>query len=872
MTTNAAWICQDENRRHDVRAKGFNGLDYLEVSDDQRQLTVFLLGKAPEGLHRENVTLSGGRRVRDVKVTGFEIVKAGDPEQDDQLIVKVNKPGDASSYTLCLVDLDENGHPTGDPFPGFDRRYFCLDFSFKAGCASDLDCKTEEVCLPELQPEPDIDYLAKDYASFRQLLLDRLALTMPGWSERHVPDIGITLVELLAYVGDQLSYYQDAVATEAYLDTARQRISVRRHARLVDYRLHEGCNARAWLCIQTDSDRELDPGEFYFITGGGLQLPGTVLSPDDLKNIPASQYEVFEPLLEDPAGQVQLYQAHNRISFYTWGDGECCLLKGATSATLKDAWKPLPAPDVAKDETPAVQQKPPEPPDAAERERALHLQAGDVLIFEEVLGPRTGNPADADPRHRQAVRLVSVTPSVDPLYDQPVLEIEWDPADALTFPLCISTTSDPPECKYLDDVSVACGNVILVDHGRRIPGEDLGCVPVDHTEEFCPDPCRPAEIRWVPGRYRPQLKETGLTFSQPLPAGAPAASLLRQDPHQAMPWVRLSSALDPACAPEGTLEDVPAEPTNWQPRFDLLSSQAADADYVVEMDDQRRAHLRFGDGELGRQPEAYARFQATYRTGDGPAGNVGAGTISHIVFQHLVSGAELQPCNPLPAQGGTAPEPVAQARLFAPQAFRHDLARAIIPADYAEIVMRDFPARVQRSAAALRWNGSWYEVLVAVDPLGSETAGPDLLDEIRAHLYPYRRIGHDLSIQPARYVPLKVELIVCVLPEYLRGHVKAALLDVLSDRQLPDGSLGFFHPDRLSFGEGVFLSQLVSAAAAVPGVENVKVKNLERLFEGENGEIASGVLPLGALEVARLDNDLTFPENGVLTLDLRGGR
>ena len=72
---------------------------------------------------------------------------------------------------------------------------------------------------------------------------------MPDWRERHVPDLGIALVELLAYVGDHLSYYQDAVATEAYLDTARQRISVRRHARLVDYPMHEGCNARAWVFV-----------------------------------------------------------------------------------------------------------------------------------------------------------------------------------------------------------------------------------------------------------------------------------------------------------------------------------------------------------------------------------------------------------------------------------------------------------------------------------------------------------------------------------------------------------------------------------------------------------------------------------------------
>jgi hypothetical protein len=887
MTANAPLICEDERRRYDVRHKGFNGLDYLEVSDDQRKLTVYLLGKAPEGLKKENVRLSGGRRVQDVQVTGLEIVKASDPEQDDVLIVKVDKPGDYSTYTLCLVDLDEAGHQTDKPFPGFDRRYFCLDFSFKAGCASDLDCKTQEICPPERHAEPEINYLAKDYASFRQLLLDRLALTMPAWKERHVPDIGIALVELLAYTGDYLSYYQDAVATEAYLDTARQRISVRRHARLVDYRVHEGCNARAWLCLKTDSDRELDPGEFYFITGGGLQLPGTVLTQDDLRNIPSDQYEVFEPVLENPEDKVQLYLAHNRVSFYTWGDGECCLLKGATSATLKDTWKPIPPPEglqEGKGDIPDAQGQAPQPPDPIERERELHFQVGDVLIFEELIGPRRGDPDDADPAHRHAVRLTRLTPDLDPLYDQPVLEIEWAREDAMPFPLCISTTSDPPDCKPLEDVSVVCGNVLLVDHGRRIPGEDLGCVPAERTQEDCPDPCRPAEIRIIAGKYRPVLKETGLTFSQripptplakggqPLPQFAPASSLLLQDPRQALPWIHLSSAPDAECTPKDMLQDQSTQITTWIPEYDLLESQGSDAHFVVEMDDERRAHLRFGDGELGRQPEAYSRFNATYRVGEGPAGNVGAGTITHIIFEHLLSGADLQPCNPLPAQGGTAPEPLEQVKLFAPQAFRHDLARAIIPDDYAEIVMRDFPKRVQRAAAVLGWNGSWYEVLVAIDPLGSETAEPALLDEISAHLYLYRRIGHDLSVQPARYVPLDIEMIVCVLPDYLRGHVKAALLDAFSNRQLPDGSLGFFHPDNLTFGEGVYLSKLVAAAAAVPGVETVKVKTFERLYEGDNGEIANGVLPLGPLEVAWLDNDPGFPENGKLALDMRGGR
>ncbi len=142
-------------------------------------------------------------------------------------------------------------------------------YRFTAHCqVVEIDPKrkpTGQHCAPE---DARINYLARDYASFRQMLLDRLAQTVPGWKERHVPDIGITLVELFAYVGDNLAYYQDAVATEAYLNTARQRISVKRHARLVDYQLHEGCNARTFMHLNVvGSDPViLNPDDAYFVT------------------------------------------------------------------------------------------------------------------------------------------------------------------------------------------------------------------------------------------------------------------------------------------------------------------------------------------------------------------------------------------------------------------------------------------------------------------------------------------------------------------------------------------------------------------------------------------------------------------------------
>ena len=78
---------------------------------------------------------------------------------------------------------------------------------------------------------PAATYAVKDYPGFLGLMLNRLRLTLPGWQEQSPADMGMMLVELLAYAADYLSYDQDAVATEAYLGTARRRISARRHAR-----------------------------------------------------------------------------------------------------------------------------------------------------------------------------------------------------------------------------------------------------------------------------------------------------------------------------------------------------------------------------------------------------------------------------------------------------------------------------------------------------------------------------------------------------------------------------------------------------------------------------------------------------------------
>ncbi|WP_217213606.1 putative baseplate assembly protein [Streptomyces sp. AC550_RSS872] len=461
------------SRRAKVRAAQLGGVDAVEVSDDGLLLTVTFLGKAPHGLGPENVRIDGGRRITGVTAVDVSVEREEDPELDDRLYVTLDKAGDTSRYRLSLVETDPYGRPGTEPFRGFDQRYHRATFAFRPGCPTPFDCKDDEREQPGFPAAPVVDYTARDYDTIRKLLLDRLALTTPDWVERNPADLGTTLVELLAYAGDQISYQQDAVATEAYLDTARRRVSVRRHVRLIDYAMHDGCSARAYVCVETAGDHTLAPGTYRFASVDVRTLdphdrpePGTVIDEADLGDLDErGSVEVFEPVVT--ADPLELRVAHNAIRLWSWGGEVCTLPKGATSATLRDAWVD---PETCRD-------------------RRLDLKPGDVLVLEEVKGPRTGTPGDADPSHRQAVRLTSVTPAVDRIEDQPVLEVTWAGEDALRFPLCL-TTRGGRDCLPVEDVTLARGNVVLVDHGRTLHGlpETFTVPPVPAEVAPCDPP------------------------------------------------------------------------------------------------------------------------------------------------------------------------------------------------------------------------------------------------------------------------------------------------------------------------------------------------------------------------------------------------
>ncbi len=1029
---NDATHCLIETRRNLIRRKSGNGLDYVEVGDvgghfgggvqSQTYLTVYFLGRlhtpVADGeadewlLSAANFRITGGRRITDIQIIDALVVRPIATDEDDVLVLRLDRAGDFSCYTLEIREAPHgtqsvregnpekhrrcHARPTDDVLRHFDQRYRSVDFSFKADCPSTLDCASGENCAVAANPPPTINYLAKDYAGFRELILDRLALTLPDWRERHVPDIGIALTEILAYAADHLSYYQDAVAQEAYLDTARRRISVRRHLRLVDYFLHEGCNSRAWVRIDPQTPMVIEPdfalltqtedetakplvfepvkrqrgncleiGDFYdlrqfawTLNQGGLPSVASRLSPklrQEIKiwltggvekplpralsehlvqalnrrvlgdptfaaaDVPvgnkplilSTNRAAFDTLCHPhcvPLHGISLHPAHAKMRVHAWHNADCCLEKGAIGCVLVDHWATLAVITPPGQNTDTCAPPPPviKPP----RTRTLRLRVGDVIVFEEILGPLTGSPNDADPSRRHAVRLTAVVPEIDALTGTPLVRVCWVAADALPVSFCLSKMGPPPDCKWLNPITVVRGNIVLADHGESQAPDELGTVESDEIERRCRcvGVLDEISVRALP--FYPDLDTPDLTFATPLRALPSATASLAQKPWQAVPHLSVAS-LPPlpdgsgpvltweetallAAGEPGWLPDYPARQraiqnllsaadqdgwmehgpnlaeANWTAALDLLDSGAEDRNFVVEMDNQRHAWLRFGDGKLGRLPAAGETFRSRYRIGNGPMGNVGHESIT--VFRQADGriSDEFQVINPLAAAGGSLPETLDHARRNAPHVFRLKQLRAVTGDDYARLAEKN--PRVQRAGAEIRWTGSRQSVRVALDPLGTTEELPELTAEVRDALLEFRRIGHDLQVIPALYATVDLALAICVKPDSLRGAVEAAARDALTSGLRRDGTPGFFHPDRLTFGEPVRISRIIAAVQNLPGVMSVRVTALHRWGGHPCGELENGYLAVGPLEVARLDQDPDFPENGTLTLTFGGGR
>lgn len=368
--------------------------------------------------------------------------------------------------------LELTGVAGMDPF--FSAAWFFLDD------AAQVDPRPLPTAEAAVRPESEINYLAKDYAGFRRLILDRMALSAPIWKERHIPDMGIAVIEILAYAADYLSYYQDAAATEAYLGTARRRVSVRRHARLLDYPMHQGSNSRIPVQVRVNDTVSL-PKSTPLITRFRDHRPR--ITPEFYtSNIRLGNFQVkvFETMAE-----AELRPEHNRIHFYTWGAAGFVLEKGCTGAALEG--------------------------------RYPYLKMGDLLVIEESWPHGSGVEGNRDFFHTVRLSRPPV-PGVDPPLGREITRVTWADSDAL--PRALVITDDAHSHKTV----TLRGNIVLADFGRTLRGEELPEVPAE-------------------GNYYPRLKNLDLVYAAPFsPAGTlPAAVIMNPDPADAVPAVRLHS-------------------------------------------------------------------------------------------------------------------------------------------------------------------------------------------------------------------------------------------------------------------------------------------------------------------------------------------
>jgi hypothetical protein len=811
------------------------GIDFVYVLPDQVTLDVFFL-RAPGTLA---VPLVGGLTPEQIRITS---TGAGVPlvpvaalawvvvDGHDALRLTTAFPGGFARYRLRIDD------PRLDPF--LDE----VAFTFKANCPSDLDCEPPpHVCPPEDEVDFPVDYRARDFWSFRQALLDFASQRYPDWQDRLEADAGVMLAEVLSALGDELAYIQDRVGREAWLETATQRRSLRRHARLVDYDVHDGLGATAWLDLDVAAAGVIPAGaDVWAFSDDGSRVP----------------FEVGRGLLDGKAYPVD--PARNRLLPHLRGEEDVCLPVGTTELYLKGHQAAtLPFDDILPDP-------------AADPGKWVLLQT---------------NPEPGITPRALAVRLIEILDESDPLVDDPVTlhdvtRVRWEATQATPFemdqtvlevranlvPATAGRTHErhfviAPEKGLTEDALQALSDLVEAAFGRPA---DQPAGPLVET----------AIERTGPNGTR--------TFLFTLPDRDDEGLVWRgDDPRTAKPEVALAELELVA----GVL--TPEEP--WACRRTSVGSNAAQAgDRHVTLDDgtwQRvvgywrngaevvhrdYAHgrgrtLRFGDGVFGTIPPEGTLFRVRYRLGNGRRSNLPPRALTQIgplPFPAAVT-------NPLPAAGGVDPETAAEVRQLAPEAFRAVTYRAVRPEDYAEAAER-LPW-VQRAGASFRWTGSWLTLFATPDPRDAVTVAPAQRAELEAQLDRFRQAGREVHVLDPVYANLDLRITVCAEPSSFPGDVEEMVLEALLGRRGVRRRPGFFSPDNFTFGTPLGRAALEATIQRVPGVRAVRAIRIRRRgWFGWRpfGELVYAVAPQ---EVIRVENDPAYPERGSLRIDMEGG-
>ena len=800
--------------------------------------------------------ISGGTRLRAGRAVGqVQVDSTGTPPnaaitQPDPtapiLHLIVRPVGDYSTYTLSL-------NSAGIVAAVIDPLFAEIRFKFRPGCFN-INCAPGWAPALPPQEEPVIDYLAKDYNSFRQTMITAVSRRVPGWEPTSEADLDMVLADLFSVAADELSDYQDRVMNEAYVASARKRVSLARHARLMDYHIHQGSQASTWLALEI----EHDTGQKSFELQPGLR----VWAGDKRTGVFEQETDTSAEFISRYDGTRKVHQYLNNIGLYTWSDTITALKAGSVRADLKLYRKFYlndPNPPIAVTTQAAAE----EVRDLIRNQRIRHL------LIQEHRNPRTGLIPGRNPAKRQVLTLVADGAEAihDPVTNEWLVRVHWEKSSALQFDYCftVDCPSDNPATASgaVQNVSLFHGNVVEVFHGRK----QTTIFKDEGTELKTTDPAKPLEFHYERTRWGTicRLPSVPLAYRQTPPGG------------DIPPMSTLDVSVDPGA-------------DTWDEVSSLIHSDDSSENgdhFVVETDENRRSCLRFGNGTNGRELPAGAEVTCTYQYGLPLDGNVGADTIVNfaadtVIASPVAPAIVLRACwNPFDVTNGIDREPTTEIIRRVPEAYRYRQLRAVTLDDYVR--RAEEIQGVSRAAAQYAWTGSWRTVRITIDPVGTTELSYQLRQNVADYLNAIRLIGEDLEIRPPAFVPLEINVILCAEPDVWPEDIQFVLEQEFSAGWTPDGRKGFFHPDEWTFGQPLYASQIIGRALQVQGVEHavgqkiisggtdkwisVSIKRWNSPFAP-----AESLTQLAPNEIILVESDSDHLEHGSITFQVKGGR
>lgn len=280
----------------------------------------------------------------------------------------------------------------------------------------------------------------------------------------------------------------------------------------------------------------------------------------------------------------------------------------------------------------------------------------------------------------------------------------------------------------------------------------------------------------------------------------------------------------------------------WTPKETLAFSREGQKDFLIEIDEEDRATVIFGDGDFGAIPGAGSTLTLTYRVGGGEHGNVALDTIKTIVDAPQLALLAAKVSNKdKPSTGGAERETIEHAVLHAPNVFR-SLRRAVTAEDFKSLAL-NFPGVGKVRAEATSWN----VVTLYVAPTGG---GGNISDILEANLLAYfedkRPISTIIAIENVAYVPVYITAQIGVEPYYSEASV-------VEQVRTQAGSLLDF--DNVDFGKTIYLSKFFEAIEAIPGVKFVNIPEFRRQTDPPGTSDSTGRLLFAPHELPSIPTD-----------------